>query len=96
MLQSPGAPSRARGGPGTRQKLRVKENSARHPVKPILSRSGGGGGGQRGSAGRKLCQRKVSCSVDFAEWPAMPATCVLLLVWHLQVSQAYTTSFGEL
>lgn len=48
MLQNPGAPSRARGGPGTRQKLRVKENSARHPVKPILSRPGGraaGGGG---------------------------------------------------
>lgn len=26
----------------------------------------------------------------------MPATCGLLLVGHLQVSQAYTTSFGEL
>lgn len=93
MLQNPGAPSGARGGPGTGQKPRVNENSARHPVKPILSRSRGadrGGGPEgKGSGKKKLCQRKMSSSFDFAEWSAVPATCVLWLVWHLQVSQAY-------
>lgn len=38
----PGATSRALGGPGTRQKLRVRENSARRTANPYFPVPGGG------------------------------------------------------